>query len=761
MSISLPARHRALVPMVLVSLCALATGGTMLWTAPAALASGDANETTCPNEALPGFRAYLPDCRAYEMVTPPYKGAAAVNVNAVSPDGNHLIVDSLGAFAGTASDPLDRAQGAIYDLSRSASGWVGSPLTPPASLSPNALLLGISADTSRTAWEVLGSSKSIYAADLDVREADGTLVKIGPLIPPAAAAGPPAGGSSGLSATVEFAGASKDLSHVLFKIAAVDPTILWPGDTTQPETTARSLYEYAGTGNTHPELVGVNNEGHLISSCETTLGSTTLEEGSSAYNAVSATGDTVFFTAVGHSVASGCKGSIEAPEVSELYARLDGSQTVAISEPSHAQCERCKTAVRKTVAFQGASEDGSKAFFLTEQELFPGALTKNLYEYDFDNVAGEKIVRVSSGSPEPEVQGVMRVSEDGSHVYYVAKAALAGINAEGQSPVSGANNLYVFERDAAYPGGHTTFIATLSESDEQDWEQRDGRPAQATPEGRFLVFRSVADLTSGDTSTAPQIFEYDALRERLVRVSIGAAGDTAGSANANANPSSISTQQYGESFEPTTATTKLAVSADGSRVLFKSRGALTEGAQAAATAGAGSVYEYRSVGPIEDGNVYLISDGMNVLSPENFGLNEVIGLDASGGDAFFQTADPLLAADVDTQFDVYDARSDGGFPAPVAPAVCQGDACQGAPSVAPLFAASGSTAAVSGAGNLAPAASSPASPPVTFKPKPKPKRTMPKCSKGRRFSHGKCVKTTAKKGKVKAKRAGNDRRGRR
>ena len=749
--------------------------------AASALAAGDANEPECPaaTESSPGFRSYLADCRAYELVTPPFQDGTPVRgVAAVSSDGSRVIVSSFGAFAGTEGDPIDKTKGAVYELARSGSGWGAYPLTPPATLSPNAALFDVSADATRSLWQVLGSSKSVYSVDLDLREAGGSFVKVGPLLPPAGSGGPPAGRTGGEIQRVSFAGASKDLSHVVFKIAAVIPEDLWPGDTTTPETTARSLYEYVGTGNTQPMLVGIctsrtggscpNGEGHLISDCETALGSASEFSPDDAYNAISASGETVFFTAMG---LNACPEAVPAPEVSELYARLGQLQTVPISEPSSSQCGQCATATKRPAVFQGASEDGSKAFFLTEQELFEGDTTMNLYEYDFDNPAGQKIVRVSDGSATPEVQGVARVSEDGSHVYFVAKGVLAGANAEGGSPTLGANNLYVFERDATYPHGRTTFIATLSSeteaeltaheepclslsgeekeqceepfirefnrrnnADSGDWQSSDLRRVQATPDGRFLVFDSAADLTAGDASTKSQVFEYDAAQEKLVRISIGANGYAAGGANAELYSSSVLSQNFSDAG-PTQAATKLTISADGSRVLFRSPGALTEGAEAAQVAGVESLYEYRSVGSIANGNVYLVSDASTASSAEP------IGLDASGQDAFFSTVDSLVPADVNTQLDIYDARGDGGFPAPVAPVVCAGEACQGSPRVTPVFGVPGSVSE-SGGGNLVtPVDTTPTPKPKSkpkAKPKPKPKHRAKKRAKKKKASvHGK------------------------
>jgi hypothetical protein len=663
--------------------------------APAgALGAGDANEAACPNEAMEGFREYLPDCRAYEMVTPPFKDGNRVGVPAVSGDGSRVLGESFGGFAGAGSTAA--ADGSFYEMTRSGSGWVTSALDPPASLFTYPVLVGVSDDFERTLWLMRSPSQSIYAADLYVREANGSFVRVGPTVPPSVADGPPAGSYPQSGAQSFFDGASSDLSRVLFTRVGSG---FWSGDTTVSGNQHHSLYEYVGTENTQPELVGVSDGrtvvngdtlpvGRLLSDCATYLGS---GGGLDSYNAVSASGETVFFTAG----QGGCEGMGTGPSVDELYARLGGVETVAISAPTPAQCEVCKTSVRAPAEFQGASEDGSKVFFLTEQELFPGAVGMNLYEYDFDNTPHEKIVRVSTDSAEAGVLGVARVSNDGSHVYFVATGVLTGANAEGVAPVLGGDNLYVFERDAVYPAGRLAFIGTLAGADAQDWSSEDLRPVQATPDGRFVVFDSVADLTPGDVSSQPQVFEYDAQTERLVRASVGAAGYSAGMASADTSGSFIPSQNYGPSggvARPAVAS-GLAVSADGSVVVFGSVGALTPGAEVAAAAGAGSVYEYRSVGSIADGGVYLISDGHDTTGA---GLE---GMDASGGDVFFSTFDPLVAQDVDSQADVYDARVDGGFPAAAAAGVCEGEACQGALAVSPSLVGPGSVSGVGG-GNL-------------------------------------------------------------
>jgi hypothetical protein len=720
---------------------ALVAGGLLCWLVFVVAAVGGAATALaegCPNAASPGFRSYLPDCRAYEQVTPVFKAGTQLGEVSVSEDGSRLLGESLGVFAGSGSDT--ESHGSEYELSRSPSGWGVSPVSPPASLFPAQRLLAAAPDLGETLWLARAPSESLAAANFYVRESDGAMVEIGPLLPPSATAGPPAGESEGFlyGLQLKFVESSDDFSHVLFDLLFPQENGLsWPGDATR----GRSLYEYSGQRLSHPELVGLNDEGHLISSCETSLGSTTEED---LYNAVSTDGSSVFFTAVA------CAGG---PTVNELYARLGGFpiDTVPVSEPTFSACEECQTGVatskhpavpEQAGEFAGASEDGSNVFFLTGQELFAGDMGENLYEYDFDNPEGHKIMRVSTGSASPEVQGVARVSEDGSHAYFVAGGVLtkgpregqggkcltelssaerveeeeAGVQEEKEEPVDGArcrpkqgaDNLYVSERDASYPAGRVSFVATLcsgnqrsgslsgvtecpspSFTDALDWGPSDAREVQATPDGRFVVFSSVGDLTAGDTSEVPQIFEYDAVSEALVRVSRGASGyEPQGSESADAHQSLIPFQRSStEKVSPAGAGTNLAVSADGSTVVFESNAALTAGALPASEAArettereSWNVYEYHNNvgggGSVADGDVYLISDGVN--------RSQVIllGLDGSGENVFFTTADRLVPQDTDTQFDIYDARVDGGFPAPDPPAGCEG--CEATPLVQPL-----------------------------------------------------------------------------
>ena len=575
-----------------------------------------------------------------------------------------------------------------------------------------------------------------------------------------------------------------------------------------------------------PTLVGVSNPGslvkdeeaHVISRCGTQLGSSSEGiEGSSrdTYNAVSEDGEKVFFTA------RACSDEPGEPAVDELYARVGGASTTAISEPTAADCSACNTTTGlQNAVFQGASQSGDKVFFLTEQELLPGQTGMNLYEYDFNGPKGAKISLVSGGegATEPKVQGVARVAENGERVYFVAKGDLAGINAEEKEPEAEADNLYVYDTEshslafvatlltpteesslgleeseeaskvstlAEYRGeaafdealGHgasreeafklylevearekTNLTGTLGPSgtlaqDATVWRIEDRRLAQATADGRFLLFSSSADLTSGDHSKVPQLFEYDAVKQALSRISIGQGGTYSDDGNASTfhEAAHIPKQSWLGTDLPTAESFSSALSGDGSSVFFTSAARLAP----QATSGDTNVYEYR------EGNVYLVSDGHDASGAAGSPTVNLFGIDPSGKDAFFLTADPLVPQDGETQEALYDAREAGGFPAPLVSPGCTGETCRGAVGATPQLASPGSAGQLAG-GNVAsppPPVSKPAVKPLTRAQKlakalkackKKPKRLRLSCERQARKSY-RAVKASGKKSNRRGK----------
>jgi hypothetical protein len=636
----------------------------------------------CSNEALRSElrSGALPDCRAYELVTPVYKeGVDLTGEFAISQDGSHLIGSTTGVFAGAESGQLGSSNliGVTYEFSRTASGWRASSLAPSASQFNNYGMYDASADLSASLWDLGTYSQVFNFADFYLESPGGTFTRIGPATPSPVT--PNVGSFKNL-------GASADLSHVLF---TASPGFRWPFDSTAGGST---VYEYVGTENTVPMLVGVNGgrgSTTLVSKCGTRLGSSDTSNHfgtvhGSTYNAISSNGGRVFFTAIA------C--SDEGPAVDELFAREEvspsQSRTVAISEPNRQEsCNLCQISGIQlgSAEFQGASGDGSKVFFSTEQELLPGGKGNNLYEYNFNAPEGSRISLISpSVSGEARVEGVARISEDGSHVYFVAAGRLAGENAEHQHPVAGKDNLYVYMQDGSSPGGYVSFVATLSPEDGDDWQQEDERPVQASRDGRFFVFLSHADLTHEGTSAGKaQVFQYDDRMGNLVRASIGQGGYNDDYRTPVFGPTvstgAISAYGYANRDSPTMADGVLAPE-DGA-VFFESPDALTPQALNDELSGAEvpvpNIYEYHA------GNIYLVSDGRDTATINGAATVHLLGSDGAGNNLFFSTSDSLIPEDTDTQQDFYDARVEGGFPPTVDRSSCTGDVCQGGLNLSP------------------------------------------------------------------------------
>jgi hypothetical protein len=684
--------NRTAQPASNVLLVALALGLSVL-----ALWPSVALAEECPNAAFrTGPSTHLPDCRAYELVSPSYKATGAVEGYVASPGGSTGVLELFSAI-----DGAEGFNGIIdpgpYSVRRTDSGWASIDDEPPASeyrtyLYGEAVAYqGSSLDGQTTVFALRKAGEPENAIDFFERLPDRAIVDVGPGLPPNAPPGEPH--ALGDAADLYEMGISDDASRLLFDMQRY----FWPGDETEEAGNLHSLYEYLGAGNTTPLLVGVDSDGRQISDCGTVLGggSPAGSAGNGlvgrAHNAISRDGNTVFFTAYpDHYLGNGCKAP--APPVAEVFARVDNglpdAHTVAISEPSEADCSACYTngALNSAGApgdarFEGASQDGSKVFFATTQPLLGANTGMNLYEYDFDAPVGERLVQVSAtdatvsneaGGPPPDSEAAAVISEDGSHVYFFSQRVLTKTpDGEGEAAESGALNLYVFARDADHPAGSIAFVARLLAGDVM---------GDTSPDGRFLVFTSKRDLTPDDTSSgAEQVFEYDAQSAALLRVSIGQGGfNHDGNDTGEVDDAKIAVPHFGSQFKPAAYSSELSVSADGSYVFFESPVALTPQALNERER-LQNIYEYH------DGRVSLISDGQDTS-----GRVKLLSTDESGADVFFTSIDQLVGQDSDTNLDVYDARVNGGFPAPESPIPCAGEACQGPLSGAPTLLSPGS-----------------------------------------------------------------------
>jgi hypothetical protein len=121
-------------------------------------------------------------------------------------------------------------------------------------------------------------------------------------------------------------------------------------------------------------------------------------------------------------------------------------------------------------------------------------------------------------------------------------------------------------------------------------------------------------------------------------------------------------------------------------VFFTSAAPLTP----VAVSGEPSLFEYR------EGNVYLISDGRDVSATGSVSSVRLYGIDPSGSDVFFTTADQLVPQAADTQQALYDAREEGGFPAPSLTPGCLGETCRGSGSESSVLSLGGTSVQIAG-----------------------------------------------------------------
>jgi WD40 repeat protein len=640
-----------------------------------------ASGANCANQVFRiGLSARLPDCRAYEMVSPVDKGGGPIDTtwaeighgafDQAAIDGSKITYSSATSFGDAASSRISNQ----YLSTRGAAGWsthgISSPLQKsvyhprPVPAWDFATQFKSFSDDLSSAWmrdqnvvpltsDAEPNFANLYRRDnLDDTYHDAVITSE-PLTWGMGADWSRLLGRTGAPAwTLTFRGRSEDGSHVVFTAGAqLTPDAL-------AETETRKLYEWTAGG---LRLVSVLPDG-TPNPLNSYLGTPTAsgpifnfdqDSGKNApvLRAVSEDGSRIFWSASSDS--NGNRGKV--------YVRIDGQTTVAVSE-----------SVTPNPSFLWtASVDGSKAVFSFDPDG-AGPMIDDLYEFDVDTETPTLIAH--------EAYGVAGSSDDLSNLYFVSQAALdAGATV-------GEPNLYLREN------GTTTFIATTN------LDFIFGVPSlvgphphetgtRVTSDGRRLAFMSNRSLTGYDNTdavtgkAAEEVFLYDADADELTCISCNPSGARPHGGGTRlpyslGKPESDESAWWTAAYIPTWEQEQHAaqvLSEDGNRLFFNAIDPLVpwdiNGVQ--------DVYQWEAQGTGHcqeaRGCINLISTG---TSPT---FSEFVDASADGSDVFIRTESSIDLRDPGL-LDIYDARQEGGLPPPPPPPPpCLGDACQGIP----------------------------------------------------------------------------------
>jgi hypothetical protein len=571
----------------------------------------------CPNGAArKGYSAALPDCRAYELVTPPDtngrppRGAdgrgdvfpmlqsspsgAAVSFRI---EGGSLPGSSgTGTFAG---DP--------YRATRGSTGWTSILAGPSGTETTVADIGSFSPDQGHSFWTarvegpaVVDGGESRY-----VRYPDGHSELVGR-------------GSLGTDPRATGMLITEGGAHVVFQTQsqAVVPQQLEPD---APPTGTRAVYD-----RTADEVT------HVVSLLP---GDVTPAAGKNAdYLGASADGEGIAFE-IG----------------ATLYLRKNNTTTYEIGTG---------------VTFAGVSEGGERIFYREGGDLFA-----------FDASSEETIAFSASGDITP-----VNVAPQGTRAYFASPSVLGGENPEGAVAQTGEQNLYLSEEGQVSFVGTVTDRDVKGQLDSQSslvdglglWTIGLAKttptidPSRLNPEGSVLLFQSRAGLDGQPTGGEPQVFRYDSAADSLSCLSCPPTGivEQAGAGIQSytvvvGDDPPLSPRDFVPGLTP-----------DGKRAFFESSEALVS----TDTDGVQDVYEWEEegVGSCKEagGCLYLISSGRSATD------NYLYAHSTDGENVFFTTTDLLSGDDPSGTASIYDARINGGF-APNAPAgECLGEACQ-------------------------------------------------------------------------------------
>jgi hypothetical protein len=695
------------------------------------LAERSALADSCPNAAERfGASANLPDCRAYELVTPPVKEDNSNLFNAYGfGDGEHVVYEGIAPFPGAENGGGNPA------LSyRTPEGWKTRSLTPPQGpgepdtlFNPDqgdALFMGAFTSDFSTAFvdttfasDPLDQNLSHDVYRIDVASGASSLASLPDTGPMTESIYHPPGGNAGEVPGSILAGASSDGSRVYYTDIVNLPTA--PGTPAETSPVGVELYE---RHDDHTYLVGVLPDGS-IPSCGAELGQGGMSNVDTYqkyfYGAIAPDGsNVVFHTPALHfpGETPGCGTYLYPQSEGALYLREDNGTPQA------------RTVKLPGIVYLGRTADATKIF--SGGDLEGDAEGGPLYEYD---IATEQTIKIGTGY-------FLASSDDGSVVYYLTGDPIdLAAGGAGQQ-------LKVYDHGITriVPGAGPGYAGKALENGGNllGFLALENLPV-TTPDGSKLLFLDRANLTAYNSAgpgcaalnsgRKPSTTYLLANCDEAYIYDLSTGSLTCVSCNPDGTPPSGETTLFipGEYYLQSPQWT-YSLSQDGTRAFFETENSLVP----QDTNGQSDVYEW------ENGHIYLISSGQGSQG------SRIDGVSSNGDDVFFQTGDGLLPQDVESATQIYDARVGGGFPYTTPVYGCDSGQCQGPQTPAPVFSPPAS-ATFAGVGNP-PAQSTGTTPPKSAKSKKKKKKAKPK----RR------ARRTAKKGKSKRRSHNRDGKGR-
>jgi len=333
-----------------------------------------------------------------------------------------------------------------------------------------------------------------------------------------------------------------------------------------------------------------------------------------------------------------------------LYMRVDHASSYEVSAD--------ESGTNQGVKFEGMTSDGSRVFYSTNKQMtaddtdasidlyaWQAASNSSIRISDSGNLPGNSDACAAAWTSGCNIQVVpitpvenkrfdSAMAIDSGDIYFYSPELL-----DGARGFPDKRNLYVYRNgDVQHvttmePGGGATRI-------------------NVAPDGAKMAFISSSRLTPYDNEGKAEMYRYDANTRALQCVSCVPSGD--------APNFSIEGSQRG-----------LFMTHDG-RTFFATRDALVP----QDANGIKDVYEFVA------GRPQLISTGTGDNAGNAFQPAGLVGVSGDGIDAFFATYETLVPQDENgEQLKFYDARTNGGFQVDKPPAPCEAaDECHGADS---------------------------------------------------------------------------------